>query len=282
MDFTSKLIADLRTLAVRVNGDGTVTIADHSLHTLSPSKAMTHLEKRMHANASFLCGLWKQASERIKPGMVTASRDGYRSLFVSAAVGLSENAPLILKPAFTKLAVLQNRIAESDMSRLIDYRLSVDWMRNLVAQDARRIYLINMLYSPLAKKAQQAGFGRNYDDPTIKAIPWDQYYEDFLDTHRGDAPNPRRDLSEREKEERLRSQQGAAMDPDNDHGTILTAYDDIANGLFDGTHLEGNHEDTMQDMFENNEKWMDHSTDEERLGVDEDKGPLSTRPGRLI
>ena len=212
MDSWDKLVKELSAHKIKVDQSGQVSISrsGQAAHFSSVSEAIQHIQTKAKENASFLAKLWTEVANLGHKVVAGPSNESTQRLFVAALKFLVKQSHEIpsLKKAYAYMRQMLmldiTMFSEQMMSKVVDYRLAIDWVTHLVAYDSYRAQLLHAFsmgqQGQGVKTAQGFGSvpGGNY--AYTEATPWELYE---LPTERkiGEDPTP----FDNEREFRFRS-----------------------------------------------------------------------------
>lgn len=268
---------ELAAHSIKVAEDGATIFGINGPKQLPIRDAVKYLKTHAVENAMYLMKLWNEASTVCTPKGHYPSDEITQKLFVAAVKHLLKQAancrPLKENGCYHKLFKLaQSDISEVShhmMSKFVEYRLAIDWVTHLVEYDDYRAELLetyaSVNESPAVKTALY--FGRDFDNPGEKSIPWN-LYRDRLTKHRAEPTPPNEEKNEIERSNEWRTEKG--MSEVSEHG-FLDDYDEISKGL----NFKKRSRNTMQNIWEENQKWRDYSTVEFGARSIDDKDNLA-------
>jgi hypothetical protein len=298
MNLWGKIVSELAAHRVGVRPDGAVTLqplsptSEDATYFASAKEAAAHVRGKSEENAEFLLSLWKQVAAALPTTIEKyPSNDGTRRMFISALKHLCVLAGTskmlghlgVTHSLHASLLEDSSGFSQDVMSRVVDFRLAIDWVAHLVEFDRYRAELLDalamgkgVLNDPSVKIASYGSNGRDFSIPESFGTPWFMI-RSTLRNHRAE-PTPDDDGIDRSM--RWRTEKGLEESPQGEHGQLDHQYERIVDQVTHGRYFK-RPSGTMADIFDNNQKWMDHSSDGWTFDQPENFGPASQRTSIL-
>lgn len=265
-DAIERLKDELAHLGVRPLANGTFSVRDHDGQFTGDADALrARCEAQSRRLVDLMADAWIAAARAATPGGPCPAHPSARAMFVAALKSLakvaSEHPAVSKSPARRAIEAACHadgaRFSYDQMDRFVQARLVIDWAGHLAALCAYRAEVVEAYATVSAAPAKKTAsiFGRNLDLPGESVIPWRTYYGDVVHRNRHEQPQTSREETNMEQHQRLRQDLGMV----DQSGGFLDHYDEIDDEVTHSRRFR-DRRGTMQQIWDNNQKWKDFSS----------------------